>query len=119
MSAFHGLASARPNPSAQSGRPLGHTHAGAAELTGGGRRQCARVDEGRRVGRSDASEKGGVSERSLSSGRGASRTSAARRGDSDDDRGREVRRRFGGKRLSVDLEGDVAYIEPPPFVTGP
>jgi hypothetical protein len=33
-------------------------------------------------------------------------------------RKRDERRWFGGKRLSADLEGDVAYIEPPPFVTG-
>jgi hypothetical protein len=53
--------------------------------------------------RSGASEKGGASERSLSSG-----TGAARRGGGDDDGGREVRRRFGGKWLSADQEGDGA-----------
>jgi hypothetical protein len=64
-------------------------------------------------GRSGASEKGGASERSLSSG-----TGATRRGGGDDDRGREARRRFGGKWLSVDLKGDRAYIEPPTFCHG-
>jgi hypothetical protein len=41
---------------------------------------------------------------------------ARRDSDDDDDGGEE--RRFGGKRLSADLEGDGAYIEPQPFVTG-
>jgi hypothetical protein len=36
----------------------------------------------------------------------------------DEDGGREAKRRFWGKRLSADLEGDGAYIEPRPFVTG-
>jgi hypothetical protein len=40
---------------------------------------------------------------------------ATTRGGDDDDGGREERRRFGGKRLSADLEGDRAYIEPPTF----
>jgi hypothetical protein len=77
---------------------------GAAELACGGRRRCAcqggaarHVREERR----DASEKRGM---------------ARRDSDDDDDGGEE--RRFGGKRLSADLEGDGAYIEPQPFVTG-
>jgi hypothetical protein len=57
------------------------------------------------LGRSGASKKGGVSEKSLSSG-----TGAARRGGGDDDGGREARQRFGGKRLSADLEGDGALV---------
>jgi hypothetical protein len=44
------------------------------------------------------------------SGRGV-----VRRGGGDDDRGREAR---GGDLGETDLEGDGAYIEPPPFVTG-
>jgi hypothetical protein len=48
------------------------------------------------LGRSGTSEKGGASKRSLSSGRGASGTGAARRGGDDVDGGREARRRFGG-----------------------
>jgi hypothetical protein len=59
------------------------------------------------------SEKGGVSEK-----RGALGMGAARRGGDDDDGGREVRQRFGGKRLSADLEGDGAYVEPPTFCHG-
>jgi hypothetical protein len=51
---------------------------------------CVSVSSGA-SGRSDASEKGGVSEKSLSSG-----TGAARRGGGDDDGGREERQRFGG-----------------------
>jgi hypothetical protein len=79
---------------------------GTAELAGGGRRRCARVGEERRIGEEwhDASEK-----------RGASGTGAARRGGGDDDGGRDARRQFGGKRLSDDLKGDGAYIEPPTF----
>jgi hypothetical protein len=60
-----------------------------------------------------ASGRSSASERSLSSG-----TSAARIGNGDDDGGREAGRRFGGKRLSADLEGDVAYVEPPTFCHG-
>jgi hypothetical protein len=58
------------------------------------------------------SRRSGASEKSLSPG-----TGAARRGGSDDERGREARRRFGGKRLSADLEGDGAYIEPTTFLS--
>jgi hypothetical protein len=47
--------------------------------------------------------------------RGMSGMGATTRGGDDDDGGREERRRFGGKRLSADLEGDRAYIEPPTF----
>jgi hypothetical protein len=71
------------------------------ELAGGGRRRCARV------GRGIASERG------LFSGRGASGTYVEMRGGGDDDGGREARRRFGGKRLSANLEGNRASIEPP------
>jgi hypothetical protein len=80
---------------------------GAAELAGGGRWRCARVGE------EGTSEKGSASEKRLSSG-----TGATRRGGDDDDGEREVRRRFGGKRLSADLEGDEAYIEPLTFCHG-
>jgi hypothetical protein len=112
---------------------------GVTRLRGTARRGCTMRDEGwtstrtswpaatdgdARVsgrgassGRSDASERGGVSKRGLSSGRGASGRGAARRG-GDDDGGRKVRWRFGGKRLNAVQEGDEAYIEPPPFVTG-
>jgi hypothetical protein len=86
---------------------------GAAKLAGGGRRRCARVGEGRHVGE----------ERRVGEGRRIGEEpfvgdGATRRGGGDDDRGREARRRFGGKWLSVDLKGDRAYIEPQPFVTG-
>jgi hypothetical protein len=64
-------------------------------------------------GRSGASEKGGASEKSLSSG-----TGTTRRDGGDDDGGREARRRFGGERLSANLEGYGAYIEPPTFCHG-
>jgi hypothetical protein len=106
---------------------------GVTRLRGAARRGCTMRDEGwtstrtswpaatdvdARVsgrgaasGRSGASERGGVSERGLSSGRGASGRGAARRG-GDDDGGRKVRWRFGGKRLNAVQEGDGAYIEP-------
>jgi hypothetical protein len=86
---------------------------GATELTGGGRRRCACVGRSDASGRSGTSEKGGASGKSLSSG-----THAARRGDGDDDAEREARRRFERKRLSADLDGDVAYIEPLTFCHG-
>jgi hypothetical protein len=68
----------------------------------------ARVSRG-----SDASGRSGASGRSLTSAMGA-----VRRGGGDDDGGREARRRFRGKWLSADLEGDGVYIEPPTFCHG-
>jgi hypothetical protein len=82
----------------------------AVKLAGGGRRSCARVGEQRPIGE----ERRGASEK-----RGASGKGAVRRDDDDD--GEERRRRgeeIWGKRLSADLEGDGAYIEPPTFCHG-
>jgi hypothetical protein len=73
---------------------------GAAELAAGGRQRYARVGEERR----GAAEK-----------RGASGMGTTRRGGGDDDGGREA---IWGKRISADLEGDGAYIEPPTFFHG-
>jgi hypothetical protein len=69
-------------------------------------------DDARVSGRGVVSGRSGASERGLSSGTGAVRIGGG------DDRGREVKRRFGGKRLSVDLEGDGAYIVAPTFCHG-
>jgi hypothetical protein len=81
---------------------------GAAELAGGRRRCCARVGEERR----GASERSDVARR-----RRGARRGQARRGEAVATT-TEEERRFGGKWLSADLEGDGAYIEPRPFVTG-
>jgi hypothetical protein len=90
----------------------GGADVGAAELASGWRRQCARVQEGRLVG-----EERRVRERRRI-GKGPL-IGEGRVGDGrSENGGREARRRFGGKWLSADLEGDGAYTEPPPFVTG-
>jgi hypothetical protein len=81
---------------------------GAAELAGGGRRRCGRVGEERH----DASERSGAATR-----RRGARRGRARRGEAAAT-ATEEERRFGGKRLSADLEGDGAYIEPPTFSHG-
>jgi hypothetical protein len=63
-------------------------------------------------GRSGASKKDGASEKSLSSG-----TGVARRGGDDDHGGREARRRFGGKRLSADLESEGGLYRTPDLLS--
>jgi hypothetical protein len=64
--------------------------------------------------RSGTSERGGASGWGLLSVRGASGTGVVRTniGDDGDERSGG---NLGEKRLSADLEGDGAYIQPPPF----
>jgi hypothetical protein len=82
---------------------------GAAELTGGGRRRCARVGEGRHVGEERCIEEGRrVGEEPLV-GEGR-----VRDGPGEERRGSDL----GEKRVSADLEGDWAYIEPSTFCHG-
>jgi hypothetical protein len=90
---------------------------GVAELAGGLRRRCARVGEGRRVGK----------EWCIGEGRRIGEGPVIGKGHVGDGRGEERRWRrrrkrgevpIWGKRISANLEGDGAYIEPPPFVTG-
>jgi hypothetical protein len=85
----------------------GRADVDATELAGGGRRRCARVREERR----GALERSGAPRQRRGPHRGqvrreeaAARTGASRKNDA-----------IWGKQLSA-LEGDGAYIEPPPFV---
>jgi hypothetical protein len=89
-----------------------------ASVSGGRRRGRAhrRRETAMRTCRGGASRRGGaVHRRRAARRRGASCRGGARQGRA---RRGEARQRFGGKRVSADLEGDWAYIEPPTFCHG-
>jgi hypothetical protein len=92
---------------------------GTEMRVGEGGRQRGRArrwrDTALRACRRGAARRGGEERRDASEKRGALGTGATRKGGSDDDGGREA---IWGKRLSVDLEGDGAYIKPPTFCHG-